>query len=213
MNVQFSHQSITLFKVGGSLLNWETLPGAIECFLKEEAKTTKPILIVGGGEAANVVREWSNRYSLSEEVAHHLAIHSLTLTEKLITQLLPCAELVANDRELQAAWADGKIPILMTQKWLTHHPLENLDALPLNWSVTTDSIAVRIAVQLKIDTVVLLKSIDLPDGTTLETAVESNWVDQHFPAIVRNARRSQCLTLYWKNLRSNRKKAPIFSLE
>jgi aspartokinase-like uncharacterized kinase len=56
-------------------------------------------------------------------------------------------------------------------------------ALPHTWSVTTDSIAARAAVVFRAERLVLLKSTDIPPGTSWESAAANGWVDAHFPQI------------------------------
>jgi hypothetical protein len=56
-------------------------------------------------------------------------------------------------------------------------------ALPHSWSVTTDSIAARVAVVYRAERLVLLKSVDVPAGTSWPEAAASGWVDAHFPQI------------------------------
>ncbi|VTR91824.1 Aspartate/glutamate/uridylate kinase OS=Pirellula staleyi (strain ATCC 27377 / DSM 6068 / ICPB 4128) GN=Psta_3593 PE=4 SV=1 [Gemmata massiliana] len=56
-------------------------------------------------------------------------------------------------------------------------------ALPHSWSVTTDSIAVRAALVFRAERLILLKSVDVPPGTSWEVATANGWVDTHFPQI------------------------------
>ena len=60
-------------------------------------------------------------------------------------------------------------------------------ALPHTWAVTTDSIAARAAVVSRASRLILLKSIDIPDGTPWPVAAANRWVDGHFPAVVADA--------------------------
>ena len=60
-------------------------------------------------------------------------------------------------------------------------------ALPHSWDVTSDSIAARVAVMLGAERLVLLKSVDVPSGTSWEEALARGWVDAHFPRVVASA--------------------------
>jgi len=59
-----------------------------------------------------------------------------------------------------------------------------LGPLPHSWAVTSDSIAARAAVVHGAERLVLLKSVDVPPGTSWEAAAARGWVDPHFPHVV-----------------------------
>jgi len=56
-------------------------------------------------------------------------------------------------------------------------------ALPHSWCVTTDSIAARAAAVLGAEKLILLKSVDIPSGTSWEIAAANGWVDARFPHV------------------------------
>lgn len=56
-------------------------------------------------------------------------------------------------------------------------------ALPHSWSVTTDSIAARVAFVHRAERLVLLKSVDIPEDVSWPAAAANGWVDAHFPQI------------------------------
>jgi hypothetical protein len=60
-------------------------------------------------------------------------------------------------------------------------------ALPHLWGVTSDYIAARAAAVFGAERLVLLKSVDVPPGTTRAEAAERGWVDRFFPRAVAGA--------------------------
>jgi hypothetical protein len=60
-------------------------------------------------------------------------------------------------------------------------------ALPHSWAVTSDSIAARAAVVFNASRLILLKSIDVPPGTSWLEAAANGWVDTHFPIVIADA--------------------------
>ena len=60
-------------------------------------------------------------------------------------------------------------------------------ALPHHWSVTSDSIAARVAVAAGAEHLVLLKSVTIPEGMDWEEAAERGFVDEWFARTLRPA--------------------------
>ena len=60
------------------------------------------------------------------------------------------------------------------------------DRLPATWDVTSDTIAARIAEHLQARTLVLMKSMSAPVGTTREAAARMGLVDPMLPRAARS---------------------------
>ena len=56
-----------------------------------------------------------------------------------------------------------------------------------SWSVTSDSIAARVAVAFEADQLILLKSVTIPPGMDWEEAAEHGYVDEWFARTVQPA--------------------------
>jgi len=156
-------------KVGGSLFDHPELVATLAGWLKIQAET-KIILVVGGGRFADAVREMDRIHKLGEDAAHWAALASLAapaaaLKAMLVPYNLP-KQLVFIDC-LAFARSDDDNPM----------------SLPHTWHVTTDSLAARIAMVHGCQRLVLLKSIEIPKGTSWEVAAKNGWVDEHFPTI------------------------------
>ncbi|MCA9073943.1 MAG: hypothetical protein KDA93_02835 [Planctomycetaceae bacterium] len=185
----------TLFKLGGSLLSISDLPDRLEAVFML-IPCGRPLIVVGGGAAADVVREWQAIHSLDDETAHQLALCAMSLNESLVCKLLPTATLVSDRSTLQDAWDQQRIPIMSAVIFLEREEPAAVRPLPHDWSATSDSIAAWTALQLNMDRVVLLKSIDLPSEISLQEAAHADLVDSHFPVA------AQGLDITWVNLRS-----------
>ena len=101
-----------VYKVGGSLFDLPGLPRRIAAVLSQRPET-RPLLIAGGGAAADVVRQWDAVHALGEERAHWLALFSMMLGERLLAALLRDSQIVAT-RVLQQLLHDllGWLPKL-----------------------------------------------------------------------------------------------------
>ncbi|MBV9124140.1 MAG: hypothetical protein JO112_12340, partial [Planctomycetes bacterium] len=59
-------------------------------------------------------------------------------------------------------------------------------SLPHGWQVTSDSLAVRVAVVLQARRLILLKSIPIPQETDWSEAGRRGWVDEYFAEALRS---------------------------
>ncbi len=167
------------YKLGGSLFDLPDLANRLHR-LWHERSGGAPLLIVGGGAAADVVREWDRTFQLGPETAHWLAIDALDLSASLLLRLLPELQLVRNRKQLELAHAAGRPALLCVAcfvKWLETQSRR----LPHHWDVTSDSIAAAAAVAWDASELVLLKSCDRPDATDLSELASTGLVDPYFP--------------------------------
>jgi aspartokinase-like uncharacterized kinase len=165
-------------KIGGSLYEWPALGPTLAHWLRENAPR-ETLLVPGGGPFSDVIRRLDHLHQLGDEIAHGLALRSMTLAAGFIRNLLGDAEFLILDA-VAFCRTDDLQP----------------DALPHNWAVTSDSIAAR-AAEMRHAELVLLKSAEPPPGGVAAWAA-AGYVDRYFPTIVERAR----LTVRAINLRA-----------
>ena len=178
--------SVADVKVGGSLLDWLELPTRLEAFLGEQrcrVEGGNTLLIAGGGPAADLVRQLDRNHRLGDETAHRLAIRAMDLSAVILSALLPGSITVDRLEALPAVWNAGRVPILMAGPILEEIERPGVIPLPRCWDTTSDSIAARIAVHLRADSLILLKSASLPPGATRQEAADLERVDALFPDV------------------------------
>lgn len=188
--------SRVVYKLGGSLLDWAGLPTALkrpELF----RPGVSPLIVVGGGETADVVRRWDGLYQLGEERAHWLALESLALNEQLLQVLWPELRPIRSGPQFEAAVRDQVPAVLCSSCFVRWGEKGGVPPLPHRWQVTTDSIAAWTAQIVRADELVLLKSVDLPHRLTLSEAAAQGFVDEYFPIAAGDLPR-----ITWVNLRS-----------
>jgi 5-(aminomethyl)-3-furanmethanol phosphate kinase len=181
-------------KVGGSLLTWPGLREGLSAYWQSRSDR-QPVVIVGGGGAADFIRDLDRIHGLGEDRSHHLALRSLDLTARLVASLMPGLEVIERPDELASVWEAGRIPILAPRRFL-EADADRPDPLPHTWEATTDSIAARVAGRLGAAELTLLKSAHLPPGTDIAAAARLGLVDPLFPTVARGLR---CVT--YRNLR------------
>ena len=190
--------SLTVIKVGGSLLEWPELPLRLTRFLdsrRSQLPLERLILIVGGGSAADLVRRLDTTHGVGDQAAHDLALHALDLTALLLAAILPRCRAVDQVEALSPAWEEGVVPILAPRRILAALDRTCLDPLPATWDVTSDSIAAWIALSCRAECLILLKSATLPADASLETAARLGRVDPMLPRIARALPRVEYVNL------------------
>lgn len=186
-----------VIKVGGSLLDWPGLPARLAAYLGGRSRD-RLVLVVGGGCAADWVREQDRIHAFGEERAHHLAVRAMELTAHglatLMDALMPQLRVVEQIEELIPAWGRGLTPILAPRRFLESDD-RSPDRLPHSWRVTSDSIAARLALRLGGMELTLLKSATFPAGIDRPTAARLGLVDPEFPRVAAGLDRVLVLNL------------------
>jgi aspartokinase-like uncharacterized kinase len=199
----------TVIKVGGSLFDWPELIPRLHRFL---AAFRHPILVPGGGVAADLVRNLDRTHGLGEDSAHWLAIRAMELNGRWLSHLLngseagpasaPGNEMPHDLPGCRRGWDAGRVPV-MDSSAFCHADERREGALPHDWSVTSDSIAARMAEYFGADQVWLLKSTDTVPHMTLGEAAHCGLIDSTVTVIAeRRLAAGAPLCIRFLNLRS-----------
>jgi len=170
---------VRVIKVGGSLFGFGGFVAAFHGWLAEQPPAVN-VVIAGGGKLADVIREADAVWGLGDEAAHWLCVDVMGLSARLLAALMPdCGRETDWDSLLPLLSAgDGRQPIIFSPVQFLREVEADLPPRPLphSWSVTSDSIAARIAQVLPADELVLLKSADPPG----DAATRPPYVDEYF---------------------------------
>jgi 5-(aminomethyl)-3-furanmethanol phosphate kinase len=113
------------------------------------------IVVPGGGEFADVVRDLDKRFSLSCSAAHKMAILSMDQYGLVLSDLTPNSVTVSKLEEIKSVLNSGRLPVFLPSKlFFEEDPMEN------SWNVTSDSIAVYIAHRMNVGRVLLVTDVD-----------------------------------------------------
>ncbi|MBI5679975.1 MAG: delta 1-pyrroline-5-carboxylate synthetase [Methanobacterium sp.] len=125
-------------KLGGSLFPEDAIN------LCKELVGQNVIVICGGGEFANKIREYDQDTNFSDTTAHKTAILCMDIIGMLVADKIDDVVSVYSLEYAKKVLDEGKLPILLPSKLL-----EYLDPLEHSWKVTSDSISVYISWLLK----------------------------------------------------------------
>ena len=125
-------------KIGGSLFPEDAVS------LCKKLVGRDVMVICGGGALANLLRDYDARMKFSPTATHRSAILCMDILGMLLSDNVPGAEEVYSPENAENTLKEGKLPVLIPS-WL----LEDLDPLEHSWRVTSDSLSLYIAHQLK----------------------------------------------------------------
>ncbi len=173
-------EKIVLVKIGGSLLAWQNLPKRLRAYLDGLGKAA-PVLVVGGGGAADFIRSLDSVHQIGENRSHDLALRALDLTAHVAASLLSGLVVVTTIEDIQDVRSRGLISVFAPRIFLDNVDSTSPRPLKKSWDVTTDSIAARLAEHLHAERLVLLKSVDFRGVANRVDAARAGLVDRAFP--------------------------------
>ncbi len=146
---------LAVVKVGGSLAMYPQSLRTLCTKLVSLSKAHVFVVVPGGGEFADTVRTLDKRFSLSGSASHRMAILAMDQYGLMLSDLHAEFVVVSELRDVETALGNRKIPVFLPSKLLFKvDPLEN------SWHVTSDSIALYIAAQLKAQKLLLVTDVD-----------------------------------------------------
>ena len=145
---------LTVIKVGGGIARIPGLLRRVGAALAGAAKQHALVVLPGGGNFADQVREFDRNHSLSADAAHWMAILAMDQYAFALADLIPGSRLVEDRPGMLAAQAEGAVPVLAPSRWL-----RAADELPHSWEVTSDSLAAYLATLLGAEQLILIKPV------------------------------------------------------
>jgi aspartokinase-like uncharacterized kinase len=170
-------------KVGGSLYDLPDLRVRLSQYLAR-LSNHKIALFPGGGQLVEAVRQLDRQHNLGDEKSHWLAVQTLSVAANFLVGLLgSAATAVKTLSGLRTAWASRRWGVIDPVDF-AHADILSVDALPCSWSVTSDSLALRLAERWGSSRLILLKSITpAPNWVEAETC---DVVDPEFKRLLRS---------------------------
>jgi 5-(aminomethyl)-3-furanmethanol phosphate kinase len=164
---------VIVVKIGGSLFDHPRFGPGLRAYL-ESLAPAEVLLVPGGGDMVEAVRNLDRIHGLGEEASHWLAIQAMTVNASVLERIIDLPTINSNVR----------IPDCLS---FVRDDEDQPGTLPHSWQVTSDSIAARLAVVVGADQLILLKSVDIAEETSWTEAAERGWVDSYFPNVISGA--------------------------
>lgn len=187
---------VRVIKLGGSLLTRPDWPGRLNKWLAEQSPADN-LLLVGGGEIVEAVRELDRAHHFPQSFTHWLCIELMTATFQIARQLLPEFRPVTAPQQFHQLFsqafrkgpADQTSPanyLIQVSGFYSQDAHTSL--LAEDWSTTSDSLAAWLAWEVQADELVLLKSVAAPPAPASGRAYGEHLacqgiVDAGFPSV------------------------------
>jgi len=163
-----------VLKIGGSL----SRGNGLRALCREIGRLSEHyslMVVPGGGDFAEQVREADRRYHIVETAAHCMALLAMDQYGYLLNQLIEGSLLTADLHLARESAESGRAAILLPSALVIKE-----DPLPHSWQVTSDTIAAWVSHRAGSRRLVLLKDVDglmRQDGLIEELTVKQ--LDEH----------------------------------
>ncbi|MCI5867264.1 MAG: delta 1-pyrroline-5-carboxylate synthetase [Methanosphaera sp.] len=137
---------VCVVKIGGSLFP-EYLNDLYPVF---QHFSSEIVLVNGGGDLANKIRDYNLEFNYSDDVNHWCAIRCMDILGKLICDKFDDIIAIKSFDEIDKVHKMGKIPLI-----LAYELMRQLDPLEHSWDVSSDSIACWVASEINAKLLIL----------------------------------------------------------
>lgn len=163
-------------KLGGSLAGGPELTGWLDALASGGGKI---VLVPGGGPFADAVRAMQRSWSFSDATAHHLAMLAMEQYGLMLAGMQPALRPAASRAAIRQRLAEGSVPV-----WLPVRMALDRPEIPRSWEVTSDSLAGWLAAALRADGLLLVKSVSVAAGSTMEDLAARGIIDPLLPTFL-----------------------------
>jgi aspartokinase-like uncharacterized kinase len=146
---------LSVVKVGGSIAQKPEKLKILCEKISELSKRHRLVVVPGGGEFADTVRQLDMRFLLSNQVSHQMAVLGMDQYGLLLTDLTSSTVVVRGLKETQDMLSQGLLPVFLPAQLLFDE-----DPLESSWEVTSDSIALYLATKLGAQKLLLVTDVD-----------------------------------------------------
>lgn len=178
-------------KVGGSLLDRQDFPRSLVAWW-EQQQPAETLLVAGGGDVVNAIRDLDATHSLDPVETHWLCVDLLDATFRLMSQWFPWPTITSAEqlqRWLQPGFPSDQPTLVAVGSFYSRQHASVRETLPQNWQTTTDSLAALLAGMIDADELVILKSCEVDPALTAAELSAQGIVDEAFPRIASRLRR------------------------
>ena len=144
-----------VIKVGGSLASDPAVLRSLCVELSRAAVGCRLVVVPGGGEFADVVRNVDGTFGLSSWISHRMAVLGMDQFGLLLSGLIPGCRVASSLGVVGGLAGSGQVVVLLPSRLVFR-----ARSLVASWDVTSDSIAAYVAGRLDVGKLVLVTDVD-----------------------------------------------------
>ena len=179
-------------KIGGSIVFSSASIDHVVKAIASKYRGSRLFVIVGGGELVEAIRVLHRlRPELDEERLHWKCVELLDSTWEVACTIAPDAIPIRTESELHDALSNSDEAIYLVRvasfySKLIHARLSPESRPATNWDTTTDALAWLLAMTIKAEQVLLVKSCEVKEDLPLVHASETGIVDREIERLARS---------------------------
>ena len=145
----------TVIKVGGSLAVEPDALRRLCVELSRVAERFRVVVVPGGGEFADMVRDVDEQYGLGARTSHRMALLGMDQFGLLLSELIPNCRVASSLSVIGGLGSSGQVVVLLPARLVFR-----ARSLVASWDVTSDSVAGYVGGRLGATKLVLVTDVD-----------------------------------------------------
>jgi hypothetical protein len=146
-----------VLKLGGSLAKDKKILDCLCGKIENLSNDFSMLIVPGGGVFADLVRDYDEKFRLSPEVSHKMAVLAMDQVGFMISRFFKNYVFIDDLGDLDKFKNPDKVKIFIPSGFLFKLPESELEH---SWDVTSDSISAYVADKINAGKLILLKDVD-----------------------------------------------------
>ena len=163
-----------VIKIGGSLQHAGNLPEFLTMLVEHAAG--QAVVVPGGGDFADQVRQLQAEMDLDDMAAHRMALRAMERYGAFLTSCDSGLQPARSFNAVRQLLASRKVPV-----WFPYDLVADNPSIPASWDVTSDTLSLWFAEQLRCRDLFILKSAEPEtENYSLQYLSQHGYLDRGF---------------------------------
>lgn len=164
-------------KLGGSMCEQTPEASSLRDWLTmlTQKGAGRVVIVPGGGRFADAVRQAQAQWHIDDLAAHNMAVLAMAQSAHLVCSLNPVLRLCDREAALPDVLQQGAVAV-----WSPIELQRDRPDADTNWDVTSDSIALGLALRLGASRLTVVKACEIDPSASLDHLSASGVLDRRF---------------------------------